>query len=1229
MRKIFTHCICWLIATTYSYSQVKSNYQYSTSMPYGTLDIRTRISSSDYYYLQENKTFSFRESSPGVRTNKYHDMTSWDSSPYSEGNLRRKTGTTDKFIMNYRLLPPAGYSSTYSPGYPLVVHFHGAVERANCYYENCYHATPDYTVEENSPPAPTTDTHRLLNNDHNLNVGGKQYLDARNLAGTRKPDDPSMPARAFPGFVLSAQMFNIWDSLQVEDVIRIVRLVAEQYNIDEDRIYVQGISIGGYAVYESMKRASWLFAAALPMSAVWDANIFTQNQQGKVAHIPLWVFQGANDPRPSPAFTENIIDQYRKAGGLVRYTLYDNLAHVVWFSAYGTTDYFSWMLKQSKANLHAFAGNTVIDGSKNQYPKLFLAEGFLAYQWEKDGAILSNATHTLTVTTPGNYRARFSRKSSNPTEAQWNQWSPYVTITQEGTTTPSPVVTTTITDPDDGQAFTAPANITITATASVTSGSIAKVEFFNGSLKLGEDSTSPYSFAWSNVPAGNYALNVKALDNVGNSATDRVSITVNAESVSCASVGKIQAEVWAGITGTDISSIPLSSSPSSVSTLTQFETPVNIGDNYGSRVRGYLCVPLTGTYTFWIASDDTGELWLSSDENPANKNRIAYVAGWTTRQEWNKYTTQRSSGISLVAGRKYYVEALLKEAKGGDHLAVGWQLPGGALERPIPGHRLIMFESSANNAPAVNITAPDDGQSFTAPASVTINATATDDDGSITKVEFLNGATKLGEDTSSPYSFTWNNVAAGNYSLTARATDNEGASSTDVVSISVNGGSGGQSCASTGSIQVETWTGISGLDVGSIPVDSPPSSITTLTLFETPANIGDNYGSRVRGYLCVPVSGNYTFFIASDDRSELWLSTDENPMNKQRIAYVSGWTYARQWDKYSTQRSSAIGLVAGRTYYVEALLKEASGGDHLAVGWQLPDGALERPIAGNRLIPFGASTPPSDTSPSTGTIEVETWRNITGRNISSIPLSATPDAIAEVTLFETERNIGDSYGSRVRGYVHAPTTGSYTFWLASDDTGELWLSTDENPSNKVRIAQITGWTYPRQWDKYSSQKSAPINLVGGRKYYVEALLKEDAGGDHLGVGWELPSGALERPMPGSRLSKFERATTSTSFARMATTDDLSTYSQINVYPNPARSGDRILTVGGYEGVHEIIRTQVEIINMTGEIVFREDVRCGGGCGSYLMKIDKQLAPGLYLVNLKTNGTRTSQRLLVK
>jgi len=82
---------------------------------------------------------------------------------------------------------------------------------------------------------------------------------------------------------------------------------------------------------------------------------------------------------------------------------------------------------------------------------------------------------------------------------------------------------------------------------------------------------------------------------------------------------------------------------------------------------------------------------------------------------------------------------------------------------------------TVNKAPSVTISTPVDSATFNSPATITINATASDNDGSVTKVDFYNGNTLLGSDNTSPYSFAWNNVAAGNYSITAKATDNDGA----------------------------------------------------------------------------------------------------------------------------------------------------------------------------------------------------------------------------------------------------------------------------------------------------------------------------------------------------------------------------------------------------------------------------------------------------------------------
>jgi hypothetical protein len=412
-------------------AQVKPAYLYNTNMPYGTLDLRIKISATNYFFLSEGKTFNFRESSPGVKSNTFLDMTSWDSSPYNEGHMRHRDGSSERFIMNYRLLHPTNYNATHKGGYPMIVLMHGAVERGNCYYDNCYHGDWNYDPNVNSPPAPVNAGHQLLNNDHHLLNGGREHLAARNLASNYLPGDPALPARAFPGFVLFPQMFNAWDSVRVEDMIKLVLLHVEKYNINPDQIYIHGLSIGGYATYEAIKRAPWLFAAALPMSAVTEAaNIFAHNQQKRVAHIPLWAFQGALDTKPTPEFTKQLMQKFKNAGSRIRYAEYADRSHNVWAPAYSEPEFFSWMLKQKKSSIHPLFERTKIEPEKNLFPELVLAEGFLAYQWEKDGNIIQGASnHALIVKEPGTYRARFSRKSGSPSENQWNPWSTAVVIT--------------------------------------------------------------------------------------------------------------------------------------------------------------------------------------------------------------------------------------------------------------------------------------------------------------------------------------------------------------------------------------------------------------------------------------------------------------------------------------------------------------------------------------------------------------------------------------------------------------------------------------------------------------------------------------------------------------------------------------------------------------------------------------------------------------------------------
>jgi predicted esterase len=420
------------LAIIQSWGQVDTSYVYRTGNPYGTLDIRVAKSATRYYYLQENKTFSFREAAPGVKTDAFRDMTSWNSEPYTQGNMREKNGSLDAFTMNYRLLFPGNYNASYSPGYPLILMVHGAGERGNCWGGGCYWADETWKPQTNTPGAPTNSDHQLLNNDHNLLHGGQIHLDARNLAGSRLPNDPTMPSRAFQGFVLFPQNINGWDANGCQDVIKLVRLVSKKYNIDENRIYIHGLSNGGYGVYEIIKRAPWLFSAALPMSAISDAGITTYpTVLADMSHIPLWVFQGGIDTNPVPSKTRNYVKKFRDAGVLVRYNEYSNLGHGVWNTAYKEPDFFTWIQNKNKANIHVYAGVAAICRTNNQGVRMALAKGFLAYQWEFNGAIVTGANSpSFTAETPGTYRARFSRISSSPNEGEWNRWSDPVIVTE-------------------------------------------------------------------------------------------------------------------------------------------------------------------------------------------------------------------------------------------------------------------------------------------------------------------------------------------------------------------------------------------------------------------------------------------------------------------------------------------------------------------------------------------------------------------------------------------------------------------------------------------------------------------------------------------------------------------------------------------------------------------------------------------------------------------------------
>ncbi|MEI6808910.1 MAG: PA14 domain-containing protein [bacterium] len=166
-----------------------------------------------------------------------------------------------------------------------------------------------------------------------------------------------------------------------------------------------------------------------------------------------------------------------------------------------------------------------------------------------------------------------------------------------------------------------------------------------------------------------------------------------------------------------------------------------------------------------------------------------------------------------------------------------------------------------------------------------------------------------------------------------------------------------------------------------IPFDSAPDGTCDLQSFEAATNMGTRFESRVRGFVYPPASGSYVFSIAGDDDSDLFLSSDATPANKKRIAFVKGWTGAKDFKKSPTQKSVPVSLQAGKQYYIEAIHKQEDAGDHVSVAWSGP-GVTEGVIPGSNLSPY-----PSGAK---GKITSEVWKH---RGRQGTPPTVGPGSI--------------------------------------------------------------------------------------------------------------------------------------------------------------------------------------------------------------------------------------------
>jgi hypothetical protein len=324
-----------------------------------------------------------------------------------------------------------------------------------------------------------------------------------------------------------------------------------------------------------------------------------------------------------------------------------------------------------------------------------------------------------------------------------------------------------------------------------------------------------------------------------------------------------------------------------------------------------------GNNEVWEVSPHTGgDLWqttftTAAEQHPVaspDGDRIAYQRGGN-----EIYTNDAYGGAPVRLTNNTTVDEMPAWSPAGDQILFTARRDGNSevyvMNADGTGQANVTFNLStdnhpdwqpvsatANTAPAVTLTAPADGTILVAPASITLSATASDVGGAISKVEFYNGTTRLATDTTSAYGFTWANVGAGTYSLTAVATDDSGASTASAaVRVTVN-------------------------PLLSVRIESPSAN----TSFDT--------GSKVTLNALAAV-GNTTTAVAKVD---FYYAKAATPTTKTLIGTDTAAPYSVQWNTASPAALAAGDYLISATATNNAATPATATSEAVAVKLQAP-----------------------------------------------------------------------------------------------------------------------------------------------------------------------------------------------------------------------------------------------------------------------------------------------------
>lgn len=200
--------------------------------------------------------------------------------------------------------------------YPLVIFLHGAGERGNDNQLPLVHGVKEFAKPSSRKDYPC-------------------YLIAPQCPNGQKWAEVDWSARAH------ATPEKPSESAQL--LLQVLELLQKNHSIDPNRIYVTGLSMGGYGTWDLLTRHPGKFAAGIPVCGGGD-----ETQAKKIAAIPVWVFHGAKDTAVKPERSRNMVKALEAAGGKPKYTEYPDVGHDSWNKAYADPETIKWLFSQKR-----------------------------------------------------------------------------------------------------------------------------------------------------------------------------------------------------------------------------------------------------------------------------------------------------------------------------------------------------------------------------------------------------------------------------------------------------------------------------------------------------------------------------------------------------------------------------------------------------------------------------------------------------------------------------------------------------------------------------------------------------------------------------------------------------------------------------------------------------------------------------------------------------------------